>query len=151
MRKNKILRANFLGTTSVMDILEANYRTWCAQSGVEVDDRPLAEGEEVVVEDAMEIDGDGVGDDDEMEWTGFGDEDEIPAFFSEEADAKAKAAMPKSGKRKKRGRVAQLVREKVRRVLKDKTGLADKRSRTLAEGDFLKLLWNFNQEGIHFS
>ena len=105
----------------------------------------------------MDVDADvdeEVGEDDEMEWTGFGDEDdnETPAFFKEiENERKAKLGDQKKGKRKKRGGVAELVREKVRRVLEDKTELGEKRSRTCDEGDFLKLLWGFNQEGIHFS
>ena len=49
------------------------------------------------------------------------------------------------------GRVAELVREKVRRVLEDVTELADRRARLCDEGDFLKLLYAFNQEGIHFN
>jgi 18S rRNA (adenine1779-N6/adenine1780-N6)-dimethyltransferase len=36
-------------------------------------------------------------------------------------------------------------------VLEDKTGLADKRARMCDEGDFLKLLWELNREGVHFS
>ena len=53
--------------------------------------------------------------------------------------------------RKKKGRLSELVREKVRKVLEDETQLADKRARLCDEGDFLKLLYSFNQEGIHFS
>lgn len=148
IRKNKVLRANFLGTTSVIDLLEGNYRMWCSQSGVELDDRPLAEGEHVV-SDSMDLDGHD--DYDEMEWDGFADEDDVPAFLKEEAGSKSQTVTRKSGKQKKRGRVAELVREKVRSVLEDKTGLAEKRSRLCHEGDFLKLLFAFNQEGIHFS
>ena len=147
VRKNKVLRSSFLGTTSVVDMLEANYRTWCAQNGVEIDDRPLAEGEGVLVDDVMEVDAE---EDDEMEWTGFGDEDDDVPAFREEADLKAKAHTSKNGKRKKRGRVGNLVREKVERVLSS-TGLAEKRARLCHQVDFLKLLWAFNQEGIHFS
>ena len=165
VRKNKVLRGNFLGTSSVMDLLEANYRTWCAQTGVELDDRPLEEGEEVVVE---EVDGGGAmggqlwGEkEEEMEWTGFGDkededhdmnEDVIPDFFRNEADAKFREATAvKKTSQKKKSRVALLVREKVRRVLEDKTGLADKRARMLDQTDFLLLLFQFNLEGLRFS
>jgi len=42
------------------------------------------------------------------------------------------------------------VREKVRKVLEDDTALAEKRARLCDEGDFLKLLYAFNLEGIHF-
>ena len=154
VRKSKVLRASFLGTTSVMNLLETNYRTWCTQNGIALDDRPLAVDEEAAEDDAMDVDVD-ADEGDEMEWNGFGDEDgdDIPAFFKEEAaiQAAAKTAAEKGGKRKKRGRVAELVREKVRRVLEDKTGLAEKRARMCHEADFLKLLWAFNQEDIHFN
>ncbi|OJJ30714.1 hypothetical protein ASPWEDRAFT_121180 [Aspergillus wentii DTO 134E9] len=85
VRKNKTIRASFIGKSTVMDLLEANYRTWCAQN-------------------------------------------DIP-----------------------KGKVAELVREKVRQVLEDETKLADKRARMCDENDFLKLLWAFNQKGFHFS
>ena len=149
VRKNKVLRSSFLGTSSVMDLLETNYRTWCAQSGVELDDRPLAERPEARP-DAMDVED---GEDDEMEWHGFSDEDqdEVPAFFKEEADSRAEGNAQRNGRRKRRGRVAELVREKVRVVLEDETGLAEKRARMCDEGDFLKLLWAFNQKGIHFN
>ena len=95
----------------------------------------------------MEVD---VEDEDEMEWTGFGDEDDAPAYLKpEEADSKAEAAVPNNKKRKKRGRVAELVRKTVERVLSS-TGLGEKRARLCDQNDYLRLLWAFNQEGIHF-
>ncbi|KAL2434803.1 Dimethyladenosine transferase [Exophiala dermatitidis] len=148
VRKNKTLRANFLGTTSIMNILEANYRTWCAQNDV-----PLEEGaaeDQMEVEDAQE---DPAAEDDT--WDGLmdvdadEDGDDLPAFFKDQQSSLLKAAA-KGSNRKRKGKVAELVREKVRSVLEDKTQLADKRARMCDEGDFLKLLWNFNQEGIHF-
>jgi len=36
-------------------------------------------------------------------------------------------------------------------VLEEDTKLGDKRARTCDESDFLKLLWAFNQKGIHFT
>lgn len=146
VRKNRTLRAGFLGTTSVLDMVEGNWRTWCAQNDIAVD-----EGEgELVLDDGGAV---------EEEWDGIMDLDDdddadadagIPDFFKEEADSKPKAYERKS-KRRKRGKVAELVREKVRKVLEDETGLADKRARMCDEADFLRLLWAFNQEGIHFS
>jgi 18S rRNA (adenine1779-N6/adenine1780-N6)-dimethyltransferase len=148
VRKNKMLRANFLGTTSVMNMLETNYRTWCAQNEIAIEDGPIDNSTLMEVENTPQdqLDND-------EEWDGFMDVDEdgddLPAFFKEHQakNAGAKAGNPN---RKKRGKVAELVREKVRSVLEDKTQLADKRARMCDEGDFLKLLWTFNQDDIHF-
>ena len=147
VRKNKTLRASFFGTTSVMDMLESNYRTWCAQNDIVVEEGPAIEDED----DAMQIEEETLGDEEE-EWDGFMDvdEDDVPAFFKE-VEKQEKQSSGKGSKRRRKGKVAELVREKVRRVLEDKTQLAEKRARTCDEGDFLSLLWAFNQEGIHFS
>lgn len=146
VRKNKVLRANFLGTTSVMDMLEANYRTWCAQNNLVLDDSPLAENE--IMEDVMTVDDEP----EDMDWNGFEDEGEdVPEFFKQIADQASKSNAHHSTKRRRRGRVSELVREKVRIVLEEKTELSRKRARMCDEGDFLKLLWAFNEENIHFS
>ncbi|MCJ1469043.1 Dimethyladenosine transferase [Pseudocyphellaria aurata] len=150
VRKNKTLRASFFGTTSVMDMLESNYRTWCAQNNVAVEDGPAesAEGDAMdVVPDAEDVE-------DEEEWAGImdvDDDDNIPEFFKEEADLRMKETNARNSKRRKKGKVAELVREKVRRILEDETELAEKRARSCDEGDFLRLLWAFNKEGIHFN
>ena len=146
VRKHKILRANFLGTSSVMDLLEANYRTFCAQSNIPLDDSPPDEGESV--EEAMDVDGN----DEEVEWNGFDDDEDedVPDFFKDDVDQVTKTLLLEGSKRKKRGRVEELIREKVRRVLEDRTQLANKRARMCTEEDFLRLLWAFNDEGIHF-
>lgn len=147
VRKNRTLRAGFLGTVSVLDMLESNYRTWCATNDVALEDGPaeandvLMEVENIPTEPATEEGGD--------EWDGFmdvDDEDDIPDFFKEQHKS-----IPKTASRKTKSKVATLIREKVRKVLEDTTQLADKRARMCDEGDFLKLLWAFNQEGIHFS
>ena len=150
VRKNKTLRASFFGTASVMDLLETNYRTWCAQNNI-----PLEEDDAPDAVEMMDSVGDSEheanDDDPEDSWEGIADEnDDLPAFFKEEADLKMSQLTKKSTKRRKKGKVAELIREKVRRVLEDKTDLAEKRARLCDEGDFLKLLWAFNQEGIHF-
>ncbi|KAF2141820.1 uncharacterized protein K452DRAFT_308876 [Aplosporella prunicola CBS 121167] len=159
VRKNKTLRASFFGTASVMEMLEANYRTFCAQNDIPLEDGPAAQADahaDVAADDAMtDIDAHLHRDNDE--WNPLDDEemdmddDELPAFFKEQADEKARALLSKGGKRKKRGKVFELVREKVRKVLEDETELAEKRARMCEEGDFLKLLYAFNQEGIHFN
>lgn len=158
VRKNKTLRASFFGTTSVMDMLEANYRTWCAQNDVRVEDGPAEDGEGATVISDEDREGEdewnGIMDVDDKEGIGEEAEEEddgVPAFFIEEQDMQ-KLYAPKNGsKKRKKGKVAELIREKVRRILEDETELADRRARSCDEGDFLKLLWAFNKEGIHFS
>lgn len=154
VRKNKTMRANFLGTTSIMNMLEANYRTWCAQNDVPLEEGPPPgdddDDDDTALMDVENVGADGDADDD---WDGFmdvdADEGDLPAFFKDQQQTSlAKSA--KGLNRKRKGKVAELVREKVRSVLEDKTQLADKRARMCDEGDFLKLLWHFNQEGIHF-
>jgi len=141
VRKNKTLRASFLGTTSVIDLLESNYRTWCAQNDIPVEDGPPSTGEAL-----MEVDDPPVDEAEDIDGLMDMDEEDIPEFFKTSAPAVAKTPS-----RKRRTKVTELVREKVRVILEDKTGLADKRARMCDEGDFLKLLWTFNQEGIHFN
>ena len=145
VRKNKQLRGNFLGVTSVMEMLESNYRTWCAQNDVPVEDGPA---EDVLMEvENLQDEGN------QDEWDGISDvemdNDDVPELFKELAKKPSKFEI--GAKRKRKGKVAELVREKVRSVLEDKTDLAEKRARMCEEGDFLKLLWAFNNEGIHFS
>lgn len=147
VRKNKTLRSSFFGTSSVMDLLETNYRTWCAQNDIPVEDGPADENDNTEMDMGETETG-------EEEWDGNMDVDEdedVPDFFKDEASSRLQEALKNKPSRKKKGKVAQLVREKVRQVLEDDTGLADKRARMCDEGDFLKLLWAFNQRGIHFS
>lgn len=145
-----------------MEMLEANYRTWCAQNDVAVEDGPSdVNGADVGMEidtEPQTVEDEEPGPDDEEgedeEWGGIMDVDDVdtPSFFQDELDEKAKMLNAKSGTtRKKKGKVAELVREKVRKILEDETELADKRARMCDESDFLRLLWAFNKEGIHFS
>lgn len=163
VRKNKTLRASFLGTTSIMDMLEANYRTWCAQNDIPVEDGPAdntgGDAMELTTsqndadqnpDDSMEVDADDADDADNADDADDIDDD-VPDFFKEEANARLQTALKNKPARKKKGKVAELVREKVRQVLEDETQLADKRARMCDEGDFLKLLWSFNEKGFHFS
>lgn len=147
VRKNKTLRSAFLGTTSVMDMLSSNYRVFAAKNNIILEDGPSEETDDGDEDAVMAVD--------EEEWHGIMDVDEeemddLPTFLKEEMARKAQSKRG-GGKRKKRGKVAELVREKVRRVLEETTELAEKRARMCDEGDFLKLLYAFNQEGIHFS
>ena len=143
VRKNKTLRASWLGTKEVLAMAERNYRTWCAMNGVPIDETIVEDGAE---DDDMDAD-DGMQDDDVGAMDVDGDDD-TPAFFKE---LKASAGVPKTKSKRKKTKVAELVREKIRKVLEDVTELADKRSGKCDEGDFLRLLFAFNEEGMHFS
>lgn len=71
--------------------------------------------------------------------------EEIPEFMRDEL-----AGRKGGSKKKKKGKAAALVWEKTSRVLEE-TGLAEKRARMCDEGDFLRLLHRFNEEGVHFN
>ncbi|KAF9891272.1 Dimethyladenosine transferase [Aspergillus nanangensis] len=146
VRKNKTIRSSFIGKHSVMDLLEANYRTWCAQNDIPVEDGPAeGEGDAMDLGNAPEDDANEPDDDMDM------DDDDVPDFFKEQANSRVEEALRNRPARKKKGKVAELVREKVRQVLEDDTGLGEKRARMCDENDFLNLLWAFNQKGFHFN
>lgn len=151
VRKNKTLRASWLGTKEVLAMVERNYRTWCAMNGVPIDESVVEGAEE---EDDMEMDDGGANDGEEagMDVDDLGGDtlgDDTPSFFQELKIASAN--VPKTKSKRKKTKVAELVREKIRKVLEDVTELADKRSGKCDENDFLRLLFAFNEEGIHFS
>jgi 18S rRNA (adenine1779-N6/adenine1780-N6)-dimethyltransferase len=139
VRKNRVLRSAFLATDSVMRMLTENYKTYCALNNIPIDETP-AEGAEDV---------DMAGDDGMEEIMDVDDEDDLPDFFKEEADKQARK-LADNPNRKRKTVVFELVRGKVKKVLEDNQ-LADKRARLCDEGDFLKMLYGFNQEGIHFA
>ncbi|KAK9445501.1 Dimethyladenosine transferase [Metarhizium brunneum] len=147
VRKNKTLRASWLGTREVLTMVEKNYRTWCAMNGVAVDET-LVEGDDA--EEEMDTDagaGAGLG---AEEGDGMDvDDDDAPDFFKQMTRSAGSA--PKTKSKRKKTKVAELVREKIRKVLEDVTELADKRAGKCDENDFLRLLFAFNEEGIHFS
>ncbi|KXT14197.1 hypothetical protein AC579_2454 [Pseudocercospora musae] len=143
VRKNRVLRSAFIGTNSVMAMLESNYRTFCAQNDIPLDEGPLEGGEE-----DMDVDA-GAENEQEDIMMDMDDDDDLPDFFKEEADKKAKK-LADNPNRKRKGKVAELVRSKVKKVLEE-NDLAEKRARLCDEGDFLKMLYGFNQEGIHFA
>ncbi|KAK6584001.1 hypothetical protein PZA11_003731 [Diplocarpon coronariae] len=145
VRKNRTMRASWLGTKEVLAMLERNYKVWCSANQIPVDETEIGEGEE------MEVDGL-----DAAEWGGIMDVDEeeegdTPAFFKEKAERALKDVGAKTKSKKKKTRVAELVKEKIRKVLEDVTELADKRAGKCDENDFLRLLSAFNDEGIHFA
>ncbi|KAI1274018.1 dimethyladenosine transferase-like protein [Xylaria sp. FL0933] len=140
-RRNKQLSASFLANKEVLKLMETNYRLYCAQNDIPVDDSLVddaGEDEEMEVDEndndpSMDIDGD----------------DEMPSFFSAAKNPDEGTLTSKKASLKKT-RIAVLVKEKVRKVLEE-TELAGSRSAKLAENDFLRLLAAFNAEGIHFS
>ncbi|PHH91660.1 hypothetical protein CDD83_10813 [Cordyceps sp. RAO-2017] len=140
VRKNKTLRASWLGTKEVLAMVERNYRTWCAMNGVPVDES-LVEDDDA--DNDADVDADGGAEGDSMD---VDDDDDAPDFFKE-----LPGPAPKTKSKRQKTKVAQLVREKMRKVLEDVTELADKRAGKCDENDFLRLLFAFNQEGIHFS
>ncbi|PMD44313.1 rRNA adenine dimethylase [Hyaloscypha variabilis F] len=148
VRKNKTLRASWLGTKEVLSMVERNYRVWCAMNNVAVDDTVVGEEEDMEVDESP-----GFQEDDE--WGGIMDVDEevdeLPSFFKEEAERITKVNGNKTKSKKKKTRVAELIREKIRKVLEDDTELADQRAAKCDENDFLRLLSAFNGEGIHFA
>lgn len=161
-RKNKTIRASF-ATKEVIALVERNYRTWCALHGVAVDET-VVEG----VEGEGEEEEEGGGDDDvdesmdvdeneapapDAEWGGIMDVDndgDAPAFFKEQAAASRASQTAKTPSRRKKTKVAELVRSKITKVLQA-TDLADQRAGKLDENAFLKLLYTFNKENIHFA
>lgn len=152
VRKNKTLRASWLGTKEVLAMVERNYRTWCAMNGVPIDES-LVEGgsdeddEEMDVDDGAAAEDAGMDVDDDID----ADADEDTPSFFKDSKISAGAAVPKTKSKRKKTKVAELVREKIRKVLEDVTELADKRASKCDENDFLRMLFAFNEEGIHFS
>lgn len=149
VRKNRTMRASWLGTKEVLAMVERNYRVYCAMNNIALDDTVVGD------EDEMEVDeGLGTGDDGD-EWGGIDEvedeDDDAPEFFKEVAQKAASQTPTKTKSKRKKTRVAELVREKIRKVLEDITELADQRAGKCDENDFLKLLYAFNQEGIHFA
>ena len=120
-----------------MEMLESNYKNWCALQGIVLDDGPSETDKEEQVADNLETE-------DFME---VDEGEEVPDFMKKELSECKKGW----AKRKKRGKVADIVWEKTRKILVDKTKLAEKRARMCDEGDFLRLLYAFNNEGIHFA
>ncbi|KAI1005439.1 Dimethyladenosine transferase [Podosphaera aphanis] len=144
VRKNRTMRASWLGTKEVLALVERNYRVWCAMNNVSLDDTLVEEDNETT-----EMDGIQENMDEEMEIDQ--EVDDTPSFFKEEADLTMREIQGKTKSKKRKTRVAELVREKIRKVLVEDTDLADKRAGKCDENDFLRLLCAFNQEGIHFS
>ncbi|RWA10818.1 hypothetical protein EKO27_g4278 [Xylaria grammica] len=140
-RRNKVLRSLFLSNKEVLKLMESNYRLYCAQRDIPIDEglvEDAGEDEEMEIDDnehdaSMDVDGD----------------DDMPSFFGAAKNQDEGTPTGKKGSLKKT-RLAVLVKEKVRKVLEE-TELAESRSAKMHENDFLRLLAAFNAEGIHFS
>jgi 18S rRNA (adenine1779-N6/adenine1780-N6)-dimethyltransferase len=127
-------------------MIEKNYRIYCAMNNIPVEEG-LVEG----AEDADDVEDMAVDDNDDGEWGGImevdDDDDDTPEFFKEQ-----KTTLPyKTPSRRKKTKLGEIIREKVRKVLEDDTELADQRASKCDENDFLRLLFAFNSEGIHFA
>lgn len=120
VRRNRIIQAGF-NSIPVMTMIERNYRTWCAQNDIALEDGP---SEDVGMEDAEADIEEGEEEDEHMDI-----DDDTPSFFASEAK--------KEVKKKSRGKVGDLVREKVKKVLKD-TNLGQQRAGKCDEADFLR-------------
>ncbi|KAL9009673.1 MAG: hypothetical protein Q9173_005319 [Seirophora scorigena] len=156
-RKNRTLRAGWLGARKVLEWVEGCWRGWCALNGIPVDESDAMDVEPSGQEGGRKenqdewdgiMDVDDGGDDNTRQEEG-GDNEELPDFFKQAQEA-SKMNETSGKRRKKKGKIFELIREKVRKVLEDDTGLADRRARTLDQNDFLRLLLAFNKEGIHF-
>ena len=139
IRKNKTLRASWLGSKKVLAMCEKNYKVWCAMNNVEAG-----------AEDAqapIDVSGGFEGFPDEEQWNNNMDVDvDVDVGDGEDDDATTKTKSVGKGTK-----VGQVVREKIRKVLEVSTELADKRAGQCDQGDFLRLLYAFNKEGIHFA
>lgn len=139
VRRNRTVQAGFKGR-AVMNLLERNYRTWCAQNDIPLEDGPT----EPVEYDAM------VTEDQDEEWGGIDDMEVTDPAYGDDMQLETVSSSTKSGKKGRQSKVARIIEEKVHKVLTE-TELAEKRAGKCDETDFLKLLWAFNEEGIHFS
>lgn len=131
-------------------MIEKNYRVYCAMNNIPVEEG-LVEGAEDDDDMALDDDNTGAAANGDDEWGGIMEvddgDDDTPEFFKEQ-----KAAQPlKTPSRRKKTKLGEIVKEKVRKVLEDDTELADQRASKCDENDFLRLLFAFNQEGIHFA
>lgn len=144
VRKNRTMTASWLGSRETLALIERNYRVYCALNNISLDDTEMELDATSTTYAAVP---------EEDEWQGFMDNEEIdeePSFFKEEAERLAHTNEAKTKSKKPKGKVAELVRAKITKVLGE-TELADKRAGKCDENDFLRLLLALNREGIHFA
>ena len=156
IRRNRTMQASF-HSKAVLALMENNYRTWCAQNNIPLDetlagdlqgDLMNIENHQRGLQDAAEEE------DEEEEWSGFGDSDDAQAEddLSENGETTTVSrdtSIHSGTRRRNKDALSRLVGKKIRRVLTS-TNLASKRAAKCDETDLLNLLWAFNKEGIHF-
>lgn len=142
IRKNKTISAVF-GLSTVQALIERNYKTWCAQNDIPLETEE-GDGDVEMGGEAEEV----AADNDAMEGLEGVDDDDLPRGYHEIVNESRSAK--KQGKKKYRGKVVELVRSKIKKVLEE-TDLANRRAAKCDQGDFLNLLYSFNKEGIHFN
>ena len=138
-RKNKTLSAIFRqGTT--LSVMEQNYKLGLAL-GRGLGSDPSAAANAPQRMDMMDMDG--VEDE---------EEEDAGASSSEDDDMQMDVdAGKKSGsKKKKRGKASDEFKAKVMQIL-DKNDFAEKRASKMSQDDFMQLLADFNEQGIHFA
>lgn len=165
VRRNRTIQAGFK-SKAVMTLIEKNYRTWCAQNNVPLDEITAADGVAEAAAAAGEEEDNGFpmeddpSEDDEDEWQGIMDVEPPPQSAINQpwphndifATNPSSHISPNTTPRHlPPSAIRQLVEHKVHKVLHNDTHLADKRAGKCDETDFLSLLWAFNREGIHFS
>lgn len=103
VRKNRTMRASWLGTKEVLAMIESNYRRHCSLNNIALDETEIGEDETMDIDDKA----------DDEEWGGIMDVDEegddTPAFFKQEAERLHREAGGKTKSRRKKTRVAELV------------------------------------------
>ena len=139
-RKNKTLSAIFRqGTT--LSVMEQNYNLGLALRGGATDINGVPEAQAAVpaVEmDAMDMD-------DVQDEEASSSEDDVDRAM--EVDVLKK---PNAGRRKKRGKASDEFKAKVLRIL-EKNDFAEKRASKMSQDDFMQLLADFNEQGVHFA
>ena len=157
IRRNRTMQASF-HSKAVLALMESNYRTWCAQNNLPLDetlagdlqdDPTEMENRRPGLQDAAEE-----AEEEEMEWNGFGDlddaqDEDVVSENGEMATVSSHTSIHSGTRRRNKDALGRLVEQKIRRVLKS-TNLAIKRAAKCDETDLLNLLWAFNKEGIHF-
>ena len=144
VRRNRTIQASF-NSKAVLEMIERNYKTWCAQTNT-----PIQEVEEGRKEDEdMAVAEPGNPAQADEPWEGIMDVDTDGEGDVDEGLTVEAVAPTDSTRRRPRGLVGRIIDGKVRKVLHD-TQLASRRAAKCDETDFLKLLWAFNKEGIHF-
>ena len=142
-RKNKTLSAIFRqGTT--LSVMEQNYKLGLALRGVG-GVGGAAGGTAQTQTQIMDVDMGGEDDDNDDEDIGGTSSDDDGTEM--DVDPKKR---PSGSKKKKRGKASDEFKAKVMQIL-DKNDFAEKRASKMSQDDFMQLLADFNEHGIHFA